>query len=126
LQVADAPYVALLTYGCPLRRLYSKYFPAYFDLTTLGELRDRVGGRWRNLYRQTDPIGGPVETPPGDDARRAPELSGVDVLVEIPMRRRPGDTVYPPIEAHSNYTQEPDYTDALRELDLLLVSGTHV
>lgn len=68
---------ALLTYGSPLARLYGGFFPVYFNPAAL----DRLGGflaagpapaapaapeenrsswRWRNLYRRSDPIGGPV------------------------------------------------------------------
>jgi hypothetical protein len=88
-----------------LRRLYSLYFPAYFPVATLDSLFERVHDCWRNLYRETDPIGGPVLMP------------GVDVLVEIPLRRPPGDTVYPPIENHSNYPKEPLYQTALDTLE---------
>ena len=81
---------AFLTYGCPLARLYGRFFPAYFSGTALdrlgGFLRDtdtdaeatdtvtgtdhrpaaaadaveRATWRWRNLYRRSDPIGGAV------------------------------------------------------------------
>jgi hypothetical protein len=73
--------VALLTYGCPLRRLYAVYFPAYFGVGALlrvGELLevtappDPADGRspwtrerraswpWLNQYRLSDPIGGAI------------------------------------------------------------------
>jgi hypothetical protein len=39
------------------------------------------------------------------------------MLVEIPMQRPAGDTVYPPIENHSNYTKEPLYRTATHELE---------
>ncbi|MER7759017.1 hypothetical protein [Streptomyces sp. NPDC097619] len=51
--------VALLTHGSPLARLYGRWFPAYFGPEPLSALhRDLVC--WRNLWRDTDPIGGPV------------------------------------------------------------------
>ena len=105
LQIPETHHVALVTYGCPLRRLYSRYFPAYFPVETLDSLFARVHDCWRNLYRETDPIGGSVR------------IRGVDMLVEIPMLRPPGDTVYPPIENHSNYTKEPRYKTALEALE---------
>jgi hypothetical protein len=53
--VADR--VHLITHGSPLRRLYARFFPAYLGGTTLVAVRAAVGGRWRSLYRDTDPIG---------------------------------------------------------------------
>jgi hypothetical protein len=64
------PRVALLTYGCVLRRLYSRYFPAYFGTGSLSALADRMtttepaATRWRNLWRLSDQLGGPVEFDP--------------------------------------------------------------
>ncbi|HEY5837123.1 hypothetical protein [Streptomyces sp.] len=51
--------VALLTYGCPLARLYGRWFPAYFGPARLRDLHDSMH-TWCNLWRRTDPIGGPV------------------------------------------------------------------
>jgi hypothetical protein len=75
----------LLTYGCPLTRLYRRFFPVYFNqhaLECLGGILtppapvaasadgtavasaagpaqpDVSRWRWRNLYRLSDPIGG--------------------------------------------------------------------
>lgn len=65
--------VALLTYGSPLTRLYGRWFPAHFGQEALASLhRDIVC--WRNLYRPTDPIGGPVRLPEegGPAVDRAP------------------------------------------------------
>ncbi|WP_130797608.1 hypothetical protein [Streptomyces otsuchiensis] len=58
----DAPTrsrVALLTHGSPLARLYGRWFPKYFGPHALRLLRDDLPC-WRNLWRATDPIGGPV------------------------------------------------------------------
>ncbi|MFI6144169.1 hypothetical protein [Streptomyces sp. NPDC051109] len=62
--------VALLTYGSPLRRLYGRWFPAYFGSGPLAALHADVDC-WRNLWRATDPIGGPV-LPPADTAPAGP------------------------------------------------------
>lgn len=51
--------VALLTYGSPLERLYGRWFPAYFGPPALTGLHREMDD-WRNLWRFTDPIGGPI------------------------------------------------------------------
>jgi hypothetical protein len=85
LTYAESASVALLTYGSPLRRLYSRFFPGYFGVAALlrtgsflvgppdsahgssepaGAEPDGFESRrtwpWRNLHRPSDPIGGPV------------------------------------------------------------------
>jgi len=40
------PRLALLTYGCPLRRLYGRLFPAYVDDALLAAVSAAVGHRW--------------------------------------------------------------------------------
>jgi hypothetical protein len=117
-------HVRLVTYGCPLNRLYAIAFPAYFGppaLETLGRLlvRDaRIadppevppdGWRWRNLYRRTDPIGGWIvqAQPIGDHAH-------ADWQLEDPrFRRPPGDTQYPPTSGHSDYPRDEAYRQAV-------------
>jgi hypothetical protein len=88
--------LALLTHGNPLARLYEKFFPAYFDGGFLGRLEQRVGGRWRNLFRRTDPIGGPVDLPPVDQSILDPESD----------RHHPGDPL-PPVRGHAFYATGP-------------------
>jgi hypothetical protein len=123
--------VGLMTYGSPLRRLYARYFPAYFGrdaVRDIGELLAHPPPRedgaeprqeqdtavltsWRNLYRLTDPIGGWVLA----EAEPAPALTGaVDQLLSDPeLDRRRGDASYPPIRAHSDYFDDPRYEQAL-------------
>lgn len=51
--------VALLTFGSQLQIAYARAFPAYVNPDFLCWLQDNVH-RWVSLYRETDPIGGPV------------------------------------------------------------------
>lgn len=54
-----APPPLLLTYGSPLG-VYRRLFPEV-GLESLIEAADEaVGGRWLNLWRRSDPIGGPI------------------------------------------------------------------
>ncbi|WP_426510069.1 hypothetical protein [Dactylosporangium sp. McL0621] len=114
---------ALLTYGSPLRRLYARFFPAYLGddvLAEVGAVLTRPGApvepepepgqhtpRWVNLWRDTDPIGGPVQSPAARDVR----------LVDPPgFAIPPGDTVYPKVDGHSGYQLRPEFGAVVRAL----------
>jgi hypothetical protein len=123
--------VCLLTYGCPLRRLYSRFFPGYFGLDTL----QRVGSAlcetrhptperslwpWRNLYRRTDYIGGPVfaeyravdADPPAGPA--AGDNNDVDrELLDPRFARAAGDLAWPATFGHSDYWSDPAFAASL-------------
>ncbi|WP_369381440.1 hypothetical protein [Streptomyces sp. cg36] len=94
--------VALLTYGSPLERLYGRWFPAYFGGPELTALHREVHC-WRNLWRATDPIGGPVL--PGTDVDRGPLL---DPLAFGRTRNRP---LPAPILGHSDYQADPVFAE---------------
>ncbi len=61
----SAAPVDLLTFGSPLRTLYAKAFPRYFDVGDFRALRDDLRGAgspegqgsWRNVFRATDGVG---------------------------------------------------------------------
>ncbi len=109
--------VALMTYGCPVSTIYSMFFPAYFGPEQVAALRDKLAQLpegltgWRNFYRLTDPIGGPVFP-----LTSTPEL---DTRVDDPFRGPATDIGdgTPPLErdappwvrvaGHSHYMQEP-------------------
>jgi hypothetical protein len=114
LQMSDETLarIRLITYGCPLHRLYARFFPAYFDTATLDRLDDCLGQRWTNLSRRTDPIGGPVF--PGGD----PRGDRIDRLLADPtsFACAPDDTVPPVLRMHSDYWADPAYGAAVRNL----------
>ncbi|MFF9197632.1 hypothetical protein ACF09L_20725 [Streptomyces sp. NPDC014779] len=100
--------VALLTYGSPLERLYGRWFPAYFGPEALRGLH-RTVHFWSNLYRATDPIGGPVRVPAegGRPAVDRPEL--LDPVVYGRTREHP---LPEPILGHSDYQADPAFAAA--------------
>lgn len=65
--------IALLTFGSQLRLIFSRAFPAYMNFEAITALHDDLGGAWINLYRETDPLAGPVlswaHRGEGEDAR---------------------------------------------------------
>jgi hypothetical protein len=119
LQPQHQASVALVTYGSPLRRLYARLFPSYVD----DELLARVGAavtagadqqaRWVNLWRDTDPIGGPVNAPARDVRLVDPTGFGFP----------PGDSVFPEIAGHSGYQLHPAFADAISSAALSIPVG---
>jgi hypothetical protein len=68
----EGDWPALITFGCPVRKLYGWGFPAYFDAALLGPLIPGGAARlndWRNFSYPTDPIGGPVAPAQPADCR---------------------------------------------------------
>ncbi|WP_225854118.1 hypothetical protein [Micromonospora sp. ALFpr18c] len=112
--------VALLTHGSPLRRLYARLFPAYVNDAALREIGHRVGWRWVNLWRDTDPVGGWIFS---GHRSSAPATTG-DPATSVDRRQRdprdvvtpPSDSVPPPIEGHWPGESDEPFTEAVREL----------
>lgn len=104
--------VALLTYGSPLERLYGRWFPAHFGPAALGSLHHEVDC-WRNLYRLTDPIGGPVRLTGGC----APEVDHPPLKDPLAYGRTAEHPLPAPILGHSDYQADPVFA---RERERLL------
>ncbi|MCW2566363.1 MAG: sle [Mycobacterium sp.] len=121
------PHVAFLTYGSVLRRLYARYFPAYFGhdgLTRLGAdlTGEAVECRWRNLWRRSDYLGGPIDLDPWHAMDPGlPAVGRLDRrLVDPGYDPVPGDLTPPPPGRHSNYPRDPAFGAAVAELAGLL------
>ncbi|MFF0744686.1 hypothetical protein ACFYVL_30230 [Streptomyces sp. NPDC004111] len=97
--------VALLTYGAPLERLYGRWFPAYFGPSSLRGLHDEVDC-WRNLWRHTDPIGGPVQVVPDEGCHPVDHAPLLDPLAYGRTREQP---LPAPILGHSEYQADPEF-----------------
>ncbi|MEU6357429.1 hypothetical protein ABZ896_50390, partial [Streptomyces sp. NPDC047072] len=98
--------VALLTYGSPLERLYGRWFPAHFGPAALSALHHDVDC-WRNLYRLTDPIGGPVRLP-GDCG---PEVDHEPLKDPLAYGRTERHPLPAPILGHSDYQADPVFAE---------------
>ncbi|MGW5065019.1 hypothetical protein ACWEQJ_02685 [Streptomyces cyaneofuscatus] len=94
--------VGLLTYGSPIERLYGRWFPAYFGAVPLLGLNRSVHC-WRNLFRATDPIGGPVRlsTDPNPGVDRGP------LKDPLAYGRTTALPLPEPILGHSDYQADP-------------------
>ncbi|TQE22351.1 hypothetical protein Sipo7851_39630 [Streptomyces ipomoeae] len=103
--------VALLTYGSPLERLYGRWFPAHFGPTALVSLHREVDC-WRNLYRLTDPIGGPVHLP-GD---RGPKVDAAPLKDPLAYGRTAHHPLPAPILGHSEYQADPAFAHERQRL----------
>lgn len=115
----EAGDVALLTFGCPLRRLYGRNFPAYFNREAMDAIAAQRPGRWLNLWVHTDPIGGWVCSEgevmwPGIDAV---DLATVDHRLldaaTVDIRDRGG---HDPICGHSGFWNRREYDRAIAAL----------
>lgn len=129
--------VSLLTYGSQLRWLYGQAFPAFLNVDSHRELADALGGRWINLIRFTDPVGGPVlswdltasgqgicasvlDAPVASGWSRIQVLGPHDGVLVAGGERWLVDP--PPLieydfkRGHSNYMREAAWVDAITEL----------
>jgi len=120
--------LSLLTMGSPLGRFYGRYFPAFCNDALCGIVEraltrdDPPEARWRNAFRATDYIGGPIVTPRKalpPDAVTAPSTSDpaapIDVQLRDPYRRwYRRDQPVPEPQNHGGYFDDDAEIDALR------------
>jgi hypothetical protein len=57
---AELQRIGLLTFGSQLRVMFPRAFPAYVNFDAIEALRERLDSAWVNLWRDTDPLAGPV------------------------------------------------------------------
>ncbi|GAA2371177.1 hypothetical protein [Streptomyces carpaticus] len=113
LDPATRSRVALLTYGSPLERLYSRWFPAYFGARRLAALEEEMPC-WSNLWRETDPIGGPVGRPSVDVGPLPDPLHyGRNLRRPLPE----------PILGHGDYAADPAFAETRAALFHRLAGG---
>ncbi|MFG2427418.1 hypothetical protein [Streptomyces sp. NPDC048590] len=98
--------VALLTYGSPIERLYGRWFPAYFGRIPLEGLQRSVHC-WRNLWRETDPIGGPVRIAEG----QGPEIDRGPLRDPLVHGRTVEHPLPEPVLGHSDYQADPVFAE---------------
>lgn len=102
---ADRARVGLVTYGSPLDRLYARAFPHYFGKASLADVDRVLGGRWRNLYRLSDPIGARVFPP---------ERSDQDLMFTDPaFGKEAYEFTWPRTRAHSDYPHDPRFAETI-------------
>jgi len=92
--------VGFLTFGSQLQVIFPRAFPAYTNYDVLTALDRALGGRWINLFRDTDPIAGPVLS----WAHTGEETQ------QVLRSRRLG----PPARPEDPWPLEPDHLPAIR------------
>ncbi|GAB2908953.1 hypothetical protein [Streptomyces mayteni] len=104
LDTATRSRIALLTHGSPIERLYGRWFPVYFGPAALRALHDDVSC-WRNLWRATDPIGGPV----GVADAGAPPVDRGPLADPLHYGRNLARPLPEPILGHGDYAADPAF-----------------
>jgi len=101
LDPATVARTGLLTYGSPLRRLYARFFPAYFGWAAMDAVRTTTAPCWRNLWVPSDPIGAWQFDPSSKD--------GVDRALDDPAHLELTPTGgHPVLVLHSGYFERPE------------------
>lgn len=128
LESGERRRIGLLSSGCPVRKHFRRQYPGFVcadSIHWLAPCSARAGlGAWINVWRDTDPLGGPMETGCvdvqwSDDAER-----GEGTTVEL-CPRTEEQPVFPPIDGHRGYTTDKRLTPLRDRLlaQLLQVRG---
>ncbi|MBK3633109.1 hypothetical protein JHN52_09115 [Streptomyces sp. MBT97] len=112
LKPSDRGRVALLTYGSPIERLYGRWFPAHFGPAALAALHEDIAC-WRNLYRLTDPIGGPIRLS-GDDC--GPQVDREPLADPLAYGRDEQHPLPAAVLGHSDYQADPVFAQERAKL----------
>ncbi|MCA1223210.1 hypothetical protein [Streptomyces sp. 8L] len=107
LDAATRKRTALLTYGAPLKRLYGRWFPAYFGEPQLTALHREMPS-WRNLWRDTDAIGGPVGA---TDGGALPDVDRGPLRDPLSYGRRTDRPLPEGINGHGDYQADPAFAE---------------
>ena len=120
--------VGLVTLGSQLQVLFTRAFPAAVNLPAIEDLMGALGGRWRNLYRGTDPLAGPVlswrhdadpptsiEGGPGGPFDPGATAYGADWCLLDPPVPDPALQERPllPLRRHSDFWADPSWPRAV-------------
>ncbi|MFI9813911.1 hypothetical protein [Saccharothrix variisporea] len=118
--------VRLVTYGSQLQWAFARLFPTYMGYAEMKEMYAELRGRWRNIHRWTDPLGGPVLTWPASGAEPHPTISTWTLLAKGAHDIRfvdpvtvGGDEAVTPRSAmrgHSGYYLDPRFDDQVADL----------
>lgn len=133
--------VGLLTYGSQLRLIFARAFPMYVNYDAIRHMHERLRGAWINLYRDTDPLAGPVLSwrhqnegtaatsghfPDPDEGDRPDKTTdpyrtrkcGDDWRLVDPVPRVDEYQAAPvnALHGHSNYWSNPEWAAALAEI----------
>ena len=126
----DTARIGLLTLGSQIQVLFSRAFPAAVNLPAVQGLVDALDGRWRNLYRDTDPLAGPALSwqhrdpepglverigPGGPEDRGARTFGGDWRLLDPPVPEDPGlqRRALLPLRRHSDFWADPSWPRAV-------------